>query len=56
VLGVDRVGPDGTAISIAIKTRPGDHWRLMRTLRVEIKRRLDQAGIPLPPTGPNLGQ
>ncbi len=56
VLGVDRVGTDGTAIRISIKTRPGDHWRLMRTLRVEIKRRLDEEGIPLPPTGPTLGQ
>lgn len=56
VLGVDRVGVDGTAIRIAIKTRPGDHLRLMRTMRVEIKRRLDDEGIPLPPTGPTLGQ
>jgi small-conductance mechanosensitive channel len=54
VLGVDRVGADGTAIRIAIKTQPGDHFGVMRAMRLEIKRRLDEGGVPLPPTGPGF--
>jgi small-conductance mechanosensitive channel len=52
VLGVDRVGVDGTAIRIAIKTLPGEHVLVMRAMRLSIKRRLDEDGIAHHPAGP----
>ena len=52
VLGVDQVGVDGTAIRVAIKTRPGEHVRVMRAMRLSIKRRLDEDGIAHHPAGP----
>ena len=54
VLGVDRVGVDGTAIRVAITTLPGDHARVMRAMRLAIKRRLDEDGIGQHPGGPDI--
>lgn len=53
VLGVDRVGPDGTAIRVAVKTNPGDQHAVMRSLRLSIRRALDTAGITRSPAGPD---
>ena len=54
VLGVDRVGVDGTAIRVAIATLPGEHARVMRAMRLAIKRRLDEDGIGQHPGGPDV--
>lgn len=52
VLGIDRVGPEGTAIRIVVKTAPGDQHAVMRSMRLSVRRALDAAGIAQSPAGP----
>jgi small conductance mechanosensitive channel len=49
VMGLDRIEPNGLWVRVAVQTNPGDHWGVMRHLRVAIKRELDGAGIDLSP-------
>lgn len=53
VLGIDRVGPDGTAVRVAVKTNPGDQHAVMRSLRLSLHRALDAAGIARSAAGPD---
>ncbi len=48
VWGVERVGVDGVAIRLVIKTVPGEQWAISRDLRGRIKVALDAAGIEMP--------
>lgn len=48
VWGVERVGVDGVAIRLVIKTVPGEQWAISRDLRRRIKVALDEAGIEMP--------
>jgi small conductance mechanosensitive channel len=48
VWGVERLDPNGVAMRLVIKTRPGEQWPLMRALRLRIKEALDEAGIEAP--------
>lgn len=49
ILGVEGLGPDGITWRLTVKTRPGEQWALLRVLREQIKRGLDEAGVPVPP-------
>jgi small conductance mechanosensitive channel len=53
VLGVDRVGADGTAVRVAVKTNPGDQHAVMRSMRLSLHRALDAAGIARSAAGPD---
>ena len=46
--GVERLGDSGIAIRLAVKCAPAEQWAVARTLRAEIKRDLDAAGIEIP--------
>ncbi|MBI2709430.1 MAG: mechanosensitive ion channel family protein [Actinobacteria bacterium] len=48
VWGVEALAPEGITIRLAVKTRPGEQWRLMRMLRVAIQDGFAEAGIRLP--------
>lgn len=48
ILGVERLGPEGVTWRLTVKTQPGEQWALLRVLREQIKRQLDDAGVPLP--------
>ncbi len=48
LLGVEALKADGITIRVTIKTKPGAQWALQRTLREELKRALDGAGIEIP--------
>jgi moderate conductance mechanosensitive channel len=48
VLGVEALRADGVALRLRVKTEPGEQWALMRALRAEIKRSLDEAGFEIP--------
>lgn len=48
LLGVEALGADGVTLRLRVKTEPGEQWALMRALRAEIKRGLDEAGIEIP--------
>jgi small conductance mechanosensitive channel len=45
VWGVERIGPDGIAIRLVVRTRPADQWMVLRELRQRLKAALDAAGI-----------
>ena len=45
VWGVERIGPDGIAIRLVVRTRPADQWTVLRELRQRLKAALDAAGI-----------
>lgn len=51
VLRVDRFGP---VYRVAIKTQPGQQWKMQRMFLIELKRAFDQAGIEL--TGTHFPQ
>lgn len=48
VPGVEQLAADGVVLRLMVKTNPGQHWALMRALRLEIKRAFDAAGIEIP--------
>ncbi len=48
VLGIEALGADSVTLRLRVKTEPGEQWALMRALRAEIKRSLDEAGIEIP--------
>lgn len=48
LLGVEALRADGVTLRLRVKTCPGEQWALMRALRAEIKRSLDDAGIEIP--------
>ncbi len=45
VWGVERLGPDGIAIRLVVRTRPADQWMVLRELRQRLKAALDGAGM-----------
>ena len=49
VLGVEYFGPDGVAIRVLGKTRPGSQFTVGRSLRERIAAALKEAGIEGPP-------
>jgi small conductance mechanosensitive channel len=48
VWGVERLGADGVAIRLVVKTDPAEQWIVARELRLRIKDALDEAGIEMP--------
>jgi len=48
VWGVERLGADGVAIRLVVKTDPAEQWIVARELRLRIKEALDEAGIEIP--------
>ena len=48
VWGVERLGADGVAIRLVVKTDPAEQWIIGRELRLRIKEALDEAGIEIP--------
>ncbi|MEY2974601.1 MAG: hypothetical protein RIR49_1021 [Actinomycetota bacterium] len=48
VLGVEALGADGITIRLTVKVEPGTQWALQRTIREELKRALDGAGVEIP--------
>lgn len=48
VWGVERLGADGVAIRLVVKTDPAEQWVIARELRLRIKEALDEAGIEIP--------
>ena len=48
IWGVERIGVDGVAIRLVLKTKPGEQWALQRELRGRLKERFDAEGIELP--------
>jgi small-conductance mechanosensitive channel len=68
IWGVERLGADGIAIRLVLKTKPGEQWPLQREIRARLKDAFDAEGIEIPfpqrtvwfrnedgtPTGPRL--
>ena len=48
VWGIERLGADGVAIRLVVKTDPAEQWTVARELRLRIKEALDEAGIEIP--------
>ncbi len=48
VWGVERLGADGVAIRLVVKTDPAEQWVVARELRLRIKEALDEAGVEIP--------
>ena len=48
VWGVERLGADGIAIRLVVKTDPAEPWVVARELRLRIKEAFDEAGIEIP--------
>lgn len=48
VWGIERLGADGVAIRLVVKTDPAEQWVVARELRLRIKEALDEAGIEIP--------
>lgn len=48
IWGVENLGDNSVDIRIAIKVLPGEHWQLMRDLRLILKQRFDSLGIEIP--------
>lgn len=48
VWGIERLGADGVAIRLAVRTDPAEQWIVARELRLRIKEALDEAGIEIP--------
>jgi small conductance mechanosensitive channel len=48
VWGVERLGADGVALRLVVKTDPAEQWAVARELRLRIKEALDEAGIEIP--------
>ncbi|MEM7275542.1 MAG: mechanosensitive ion channel family protein, partial [Actinomycetota bacterium] len=45
VWGIERLGADGVAIRLVVKTDPAEQWVVARELRLRIKEAFDEAGI-----------
>jgi len=52
-MGVDRLDAAGVTVRMAIKTNPGEHWAVLRELRLAVSRLLVERGIQL--QGPVAG-
>ena len=48
VWGIQRLGADGIAIRLVVKTEPSVQWKVERELRLRIKEAFDEAGIEIP--------
>jgi moderate conductance mechanosensitive channel len=48
VWGVERLAADGLTIRLAVKTKPGDQWRVARELRARLKVAFAEAGVAAP--------
>jgi small conductance mechanosensitive channel len=48
VWGVERLGADGIAIRLVVKTNPSEQFTVMRELRRRIKSAFDEAGVEIP--------
>ncbi len=48
IWGVENLGDNSVDIRIAIKVLPGEHWQIMRDLRLILKQRFDSLGIEIP--------
>ena len=48
VWGIQRLGSDGIAIRLVVKTEPSLQWKVERELRLRIKEAFDVAGIEIP--------
>jgi len=46
-MGVDRLDATGGTIRMAVKTKPGEHWSVLRELRLAVSRLLVERGIQL---------
>jgi moderate conductance mechanosensitive channel len=48
VWGVQTLGASGIVIRLVVKTKPADQWKVLRSLRREIKDAFDAEGIEIP--------
>jgi small conductance mechanosensitive channel len=48
VWGIERLGADGIAIRLVVKTDPAEQWAVARELRLRIKEAFDDANIEIP--------
>lgn len=48
VWGIERLGADGIAIRLVVKTPPAKQWVVARELRLRIKEAFDEAGVEIP--------
>jgi small conductance mechanosensitive channel len=48
VWGVERLGADGMAVRLVVKTKPLSQWKVARELRARIKRAFETEGIEIP--------
>ena len=48
VWGVERFDKDGVVVRVVLKTAPLQQWLVARTMREQIKRKFDSAGIRIP--------
>lgn len=48
IWGVERLGADGIAIRLVLKTKPGEQWPLQREIRARLKDAFDAEGIEIP--------
>ncbi len=48
VWGIERLGPDGVAIRLVVKTDPSEQWVVARELRLRLKEAFEEAGIEIP--------
>lgn len=48
VWGIERLGADGIAIRLVLKTKPGEQWPLQREIRARLKEAFDAEGIEIP--------
>ena len=46
-MGIDRLDATGITVRMAIKTKPGEHWAVLRELRLAVTRLLAERGIHL---------
>lgn len=48
IWGVERLGADGFALRLVLKTKPGEQWGMQRELRGRLKEAFDAEGIEIP--------
>jgi small-conductance mechanosensitive channel len=46
-MGVDRLDTTGVTVRMSVKTKPGEHWAVLRELRLAVSRLLGERGIHL---------
>jgi small conductance mechanosensitive channel len=46
-MGVDRLDTTGATVRMSVKTKPGEHWAVLRELRLAVSRLLVERGIRL---------